>query len=85
VNFNFVTTQPTPGHTLRKSPRDVIKTTLEWNPQGTRKRGRPRTTWRWSVLNELKPEKVSWAEVKALAAKRIRWRTYSGALCSTEE
>jgi hypothetical protein len=60
------------GHTLRKPPSDISRAALEWNPQGTRKRGRPKTTWRQTVLNELKPEKKSWAEVKALAANRTR-------------
>jgi hypothetical protein len=29
------------GHTLRKPSSDNTKAALEWNPQGTRKRGRP--------------------------------------------
>jgi hypothetical protein len=39
----------------------------------------------WNVRNELKPEKKSWAEVKALAANRTRWRIFTRALCSTKE
>jgi hypothetical protein len=31
------------------------------------------------VLNELKPERKSWAEVKALEANRTRWRTFTRA------
>jgi hypothetical protein len=73
------------GHTLRKPPSDISRAALEWNPQGTRKRVRPKTTWRWTVLNKLKPEKKSWAEVKALAANRTRWRIFTRALCSTKE
>jgi hypothetical protein len=33
----------------------------------------------------LKPEKKTWAEVKALAANRTRWRNFTRTLCSTEE
>jgi hypothetical protein len=73
------------GHTLRKSPSDIKRAALEWNPQGTRKRGRPRTTWQQTVLNELKPDKKGWAEVKTLAANRTRWQTVTQVLCSTEE
>jgi hypothetical protein len=73
------------GHTLRKPPSDISRAALEWNPQGTRKRERPRTRWRRTVLNELKPEKKSWAEVKALAANRTRWQIFTRTLCSTEE
>jgi hypothetical protein len=70
------------GTTLRK-PSDITKA-QEWDTQGTRK-GRPRTIQRRTVLNELIPEKDSWAEVKALAANRTRWRTFTRALCFTEE
>jgi hypothetical protein len=55
---------------------------MEWNPQGTRKRGRPRT-WQWTALNELNLQKKSWVEVKALAANRNRWKSFTWALCST--
>jgi hypothetical protein len=72
------------GHTLRK-PSDITTTALEWNPQGTMKRGCPRTVWQQTVLNEIKLEKNSWAEVKALAANRSRWRTFTQTLCSTEK
>jgi hypothetical protein len=33
------------SHTLWK-PHGTVERTLDWNPQGTRKRGRPRTTWK---------------------------------------
>lgn len=58
------------GHTLRKPPRDITKAVMEWNPQGTRKIGCPRTTWQQTVLNELKTEKKRWAEVKSLSSKQ---------------
>ena len=32
------------GHTLHKEIRAIEKTALEWNPQGYRKRGRPKRT-----------------------------------------
>ena len=33
------------GHYLRKDDTDIAEMALEWNPQGTRRRGRPRMTW----------------------------------------
>jgi hypothetical protein len=39
------------GHTLRKPAGAVGKSALDWNPQGARRCGRPRKTWR------KKPEK----------------------------
>jgi hypothetical protein len=40
------------GHTLRKEDGEIPKATLLWNPQGNRKRGRPKTSWRRSVIKE---------------------------------
>ena len=42
------------GHVLRKPPDDNCKVALTWAPEGKRKRGRPRTTWRRSVEAEMK-------------------------------
>ncbi len=46
------------GHTLRKSQNEICHSALEWNPQGRRSRGRPKATWRRTVLAnyELKPK-----------------------------
>ena len=32
------------GHTLRKGDESIEKQTLDWNPQGARRRGRPKQT-----------------------------------------
>jgi hypothetical protein len=40
------------GHTLRKSDQEPCKAALMWNPQGSRKRGRPRNSWQRSSLTE---------------------------------
>ena len=40
------------GHTLRKEDAEIPKAALLWNPQGNRKRGRPRNSWRRSVIKE---------------------------------
>ena len=43
------------GHTLRKpAATNTTRQALSWNPQGKRKVGRPRQTWRRSVEEELK-------------------------------
>ena len=36
------------GHTLRKPASSTTRQALTWNPQGKRKRGRPRNSWRRS-------------------------------------
>jgi hypothetical protein len=40
------------GHTIRKDQNVVERIVLDWNPQGTRKRGRPKKTWKRSVVEE---------------------------------
>ena len=51
------------GHTLQKTATITTRQALSWNPQGKRKVGRPRQTWRRSVEEELRQSKlggVSW-------------------------
>ena len=37
------------GHVLRKDRTDDCAVALGWTPEGRRKRGRPKTTWRRMV------------------------------------
>jgi hypothetical protein len=53
------------GHTLRKQDGEVTKAALQWNPQGSRKRGRPKNSWRRSII---KKAVRSWNELRFLAA-----------------
>eukprot|EP00064_Thunnus_orientalis_P021237 superscaffoldBa00006320_g21395 len=69
------------GHTLRKDSNNITRQALDYNPQGKRKAGRPRNTWRHSILQDLKNIGVSWQEAKARAQKRVRWRALVDALC----
>ena len=73
------------GHTLRKPIEDITRQALEWNPQGKRGRGRPKNTWRRTVLEEAKGMKKTWAEIKRDAKNRVRWRILVDALCSAAE
>jgi hypothetical protein len=70
------------GHTIRKDENAVERIALDWNPQGPRKRGRPKKTWRKSVMEEAEREGRTWKEVKRLAADRSRWKTFVESLCS---
>ncbi len=61
------------GHILRQQP----------DPEGKRKRGRPKTTWRRTVEKERsKAGWQSWREVRTAAQDRNRWRAYVEALCA---
>ena len=46
------------GHIMRKEPNNDCRTALTWAPEGRRKRGRPRTTWRRTA--EGVREKAGW-------------------------
>jgi hypothetical protein len=73
------------GHTLRRSSDDIARQAVEWNPQGKRGRGRPKNTWRGTVLEETKGVDKTWAEIKADAKNRVRWKILVKALCSAAE
>lgn len=47
------------GHTLRKEESNITRQALRWNPQGKRKRGRPRATWRRSLEQEMKDHGIT--------------------------
>jgi hypothetical protein len=57
------------GHTLRKEDGEVPKASLLWNPQGNRKRGRSKTSWRRSVTKEVGS---SWNELRFLVDDRLK-------------
>jgi hypothetical protein len=60
----------------------IEKDALDCNPQGARRRGRPRKSWRRATEEEITEMGNTWREVKALANQRKRWRSLTGALCS---
>jgi hypothetical protein len=71
------------GHVLRMDPDSIPRTALRWTPQGKRKRGRPKTTWRRTVESELKELGITWGEAQKRAKDRNDWRSIVVALCST--
>jgi hypothetical protein len=68
---------------IRKDENAVERITLDWNPQGTWKRGRPKKTRRRSIMEEARREGKTWREVKRLAVDRSRWKRFVAALCSS--
>jgi hypothetical protein len=40
------------GHTLRTDDEQPSEVMIQWNPEGNRRRGRPRSRWRKSSLRE---------------------------------
>lgn len=63
------------GHTLRRDRKDLARTALTWTPEGKRKRGRPKETYRRTVEKEMKQLGLnSWAAAAAVASDRSEWR-----------
>jgi hypothetical protein len=60
------------GHTLQKGPTAIENQALKWNPQGQWSRGRPRMTWKRTVVEEAGKAGKTWKEVRALAQDRVR-------------
>jgi len=71
------------GHTLCKEAGAIEKTALDWNPQGYRRRGRPKRTWRRTTEDERRNTGRSWNEVKGTAGDRNARKLFMDAPCST--
>ena len=65
------------GHMFRKAEDSHCMTTLTWTPEGTRKLGRPKTTWRKIVERQDGRKKKSGmktcSEAKQMAKGRTSW------------
>jgi hypothetical protein len=55
------------------------------SPQGTRERGRPRTTWKRRRERELQEVGINWKEAKRIALDRTQGKGFTKTLCSTWE
>ena len=69
------------GHTLRKPTSSIVRQALTWNPQGKRKRGRPKMTWRRELEADTKKSGHSWGQIERLAQDRDAWRAFVCGLC----
>ncbi|CAH8435903.1 unnamed protein product [Schistosoma intercalatum] len=70
------------GHTLRKSSNCITKQALTWNPEGKRKRGRPKNTLRRIIEADVKTMNYNWTELERIAQDRVGWRMLVSDLCS---
>ena len=60
------------GHIHRSDNERFSKQALDWTPTGwRRKRGRPRKTWRNSVIQGLDDVGITWEEAKESAEDRV--------------
>ena len=72
------------GHILRKDKNSDDVTALTWAPEGKRKRGKPKVTWRRMIEKEREEGGwKSWEEVRKDAVNREKWRHITEALYTT--
>ena len=64
------------GHILRREPRSHVRVALILKPEGRRKKGRPKETWKRTVEREMKTRFVwnGWKEAHQVAQDREMWR-----------
>ena len=55
------------GHTMRKDNPSITRQALTWNPQGKRKRGRPRNSWRRDTETEMRKFGMTWTDISRKA------------------
>ena len=71
------------GHVFRREPSDDCAVALGWTPEGKRKRGRPKTTWRRMVEVERNGAGWnSWSAARRAASDRTQWKADVVALCA---
>ena len=73
------------GHTLRREQEHISRIALHWTPEGKRKRGRPRNTWRRTVENELREVNETWGSITRKAQDRQGWKTFVAALIAIRQ
>ena len=68
------------GHILRQDRNNHSNIAMTWAPEGKRKKGRPKTTWRHTVEKERREAGwSSWEEARV--TDRNKWRNSVEALC----
>ena len=71
------------GHVCRMPPDALRRIALRWPPDGMRKRGRLKETWRRTMEKEIKACGLTWETITRQAAGRQQWRSLVNALCAT--
>ena len=70
------------GHVLRMPVNRLPKQALGWTPEGTRRVGRPKDTWRRTIARDKQENNID-VNVEDLAQRRGDWRNFITALWAT--
>lgn len=69
----------------KESRNKRYKASFKLEPQGQRKRGRPKSTWRRGNNSELNKIGMTWNETKTKAKDRVDWKGVVVALCPSTD
>ena len=61
---------------LRMGDERLPKQVLQWTPEGSRRRGRPKETWRRLIQSDILTKEQNAEEVENLTANRQGWRRF---------
>ena len=64
------------GHVLRMPESRLPKQSIQWNAEGSRRRGRPKDTWRRTIQREMRLNNLREEDVASLAEDRSAWRSW---------
>ena len=70
------------GHVLRISDDRIPKQALDWRPDGRRRVGRPKDTWRRTLAREMNQKNLE-DDVRMMAEDRATWRSFVADLWTT--
>jgi len=73
------------GHTIRRPMDCIARQAFHWNPQGSRRSGRPRNSWRRNTESTIQMNNCTWTQMERLARDRGYWRSFVSGLCSEME
>ena len=59
---------------MQEKTSELTRQALTWNPQGKRKRGRPKKSTRRDLITDIEEVGYSWGEIERMAQDRRRWR-----------
>ena len=71
------------GHVLRMSEERLPKQVLSWTPEGRRRRGRPKDTWRRTIQRDVRSKELTDEDVQSAAHCREEWRRFIADLWAT--
>ena len=71
------------GHTIRMTDGRLPKNALSWRPNGRRRVGRPKDTWRRTIARDMNQKNLDEEAVRTMAEDRAGWRSYVADLWTT--